>query len=129
MTPGHYDISLYRGDSFQLRALLYHDDERTMPVDLTLAMEKAEWRTHAGGTAILVFDTEITLPNQIDVSLPAAAWDFIPNCGDGGVWDLELTWPGPIVATVLAGRVSVREDVTNRPFITNGTSSRRVLHR
>ena len=110
MTPGKYDLDLYRGDSYGWRVILWDDDDKTVPTDLTGAVVEAEFRDKPGGAAIVNFETSITLPNVIDVRFTAELWENAP-CK--GVWDLEITFPGGNVMTPLAGRVTVAADITN----------------
>ena len=51
----------------------------------------------------------VTLPNLIDVELPAASWDGVTNPSR---WDLQLTYSDGRVYTMLAGPVTVQDDVT-----------------
>ena len=53
----------------------------------------------------------VTLPNIVSVALPAAAWDTI-TAQRSAVWDLELTYDGGEVFTVVAGAVTIIADVT-----------------
>ena len=109
MTPGKYDLDLYRGDTFGFRVVLWDDDAQTVPFDLTDAAVEAEWRDKLESTLIVNLVTAVTLPNIIDVSITTDVWTNAPG---SGVWDLELSWPGRVL-TVLAGSVKVTPDVTN----------------
>lgn len=109
--PGRYDLSLYRGDTYQWRFLLWADPEQTDPFDLTDILVAAEVRERPGGTRITELVCVVTLPNQVDVTLNADQCGMLPT---KGAWDLQLTQPGPpdVVRTVIAGQVIVTADVT-----------------
>ena len=108
--PGKYDLSLYRGDSFEWRFQLWEDEARTDPVDLTGATVAAEFRDKSGGLTIVAFRCVVTLPNIIDVFMDAAMWAGAPATG---VWDLQITFLDGEVRTVVAGKVAVTADVTD----------------
>ena len=110
MIPGKYDLQLYRGDTFKWTVKLWQDAKQTVPVDLTGATIKAEYRAQTGGTPIVAITTALVLLNTINLTFPAAAWASAPN---GGIWDLQITMPDASVNTVLAGNVQVIGDVTD----------------
>jgi hypothetical protein len=111
MTPGKFDLNLYRGDSYSWTFRLWADDEKTVAVDLTGATVAAEIREKPAGTSVVALTCTITPPNTIDVAMPASLWTgtVLP----AGVWDLEVIYPTGEVATVVAGKVTVTADVTN----------------
>ena len=110
MTPGRYDLDLYRGDSYQWRFQLWQDAEKTSPVDLAGAEVRSEIRDKPAGAVIIELACVITLPNTIDVTLSA---EDCANCPSKGVWDLQAIFPGDIVRTPVAGNVLVTSDVTD----------------
>lgn len=110
MTPGRYDLVLYRGDSYSWTFQLWSDPEKTVAISLTGATVAAEFRDKSEGTVVVTFGTTVTLPNTIDVEMTAEQWTGAPT---GGVWDLEVTFPDASVRTMVAGKVSVTADVTN----------------
>jgi len=111
--PGVFDLSIYRGDTYGWRFMLWEDEAKTMPFDLTGADAAAEVRRQSGGEPVLPMTVTVTLPNTIDVTLPADESALLPT-GGNGVWDLQLTWPvGNIVRTVVRGSVNVTGDVTD----------------
>lgn len=111
MTPGRYDLNLYRGDTYSWRFQLWDDPARTEETDLTGVTAEAEIRDRPGGTIIAHLNCVIILPNIIDVSITTVVWSFIPD--EGGVWDLELAYSDGRVRTPVAGRATVTKDVTN----------------
>jgi len=119
MPPGRYDLLLYRGDSYLWRYQLWSDCARTEPVDLTGATVAASMGDKPGGLELVALDCEITLPNIIDVAMHAGAWTGV---GALGAWDLEVTYDGGAVRTIVSGRVAVTEDVTN-PAVTAGVEA------
>lgn len=109
MTPGFYSLDIYRGDTYQWRFQLWQDEARTDPLDLTDAQVASEIRDKSGGALIIALDCTITPPNIIDATLPASS---SAQCPPRGVWDLQLTFPGADVMTVVGGLVNVTGDVT-----------------
>lgn len=120
MTPGKYDLRLYRGDSYAWSFRLWNDDAKTEPADLETATAAAQIRNKSGGEQVI--DLVCTIQpsgapgnpdyNTIHAELPADAWADAPGIG-AGVWDLEITYADGVVQTVLAGKVTVTGDVTN----------------
>jgi hypothetical protein len=111
VTPGKYDLNLYRGDTYSWRFVLWQDVEKTQPVDLTGALVEAEIRDKHNGAVVVNLECTPTLPNIIDVQLPIELWDEpFPT---KGVWDLEVKFPDGEVRTQVAGNVTVTADVTN----------------
>lgn len=110
MTPGRFDLDIYRGDTYAWRFLLWQDVATTVPVDLTGATAKAEIRDQPGGGQVGAMTCVVTLPNIIEATLPAAVSATLPTAA---VWDLEVTFPGVRVNTMLAGEVTVTADVTS----------------
>lgn len=111
MRPASVDLSIYRGDSSSWEFILWHDDERSEPVDLTGVTPKAEIRDRAGGTLMLELPLRVTLPNVIEADLsPEDSQKLTRRIG---VWDLQLTLPDDWVATVISGHVFVRASVTD----------------
>jgi hypothetical protein len=110
MTPGSLPLSLYRGDSYSWRFVLWADAGKTIPADLAGVVAKAEIRDKYAGANITPLICAIEMPNAILVSMTAAVCARLPA---KGVWDLQLTYPEGQVATVLAGAVTVAADVTD----------------
>lgn len=108
--PASYPLALYRGDSYSWRFVLWQDEERTIPVDLTGAVAAAQIRDTPGGTQLITMVCAIVAPNNVDVSLPAAAWASAAI--QLGAWDLQLTYSGGSVFTVVSGKVTVTPDIT-----------------
>jgi len=105
-----YSLSLYRGDTYRWRFMLWADPDRTVAVDLTGVVVGAEIRCGTGTTPIYPLTIAVTLPNTIDLSLSAAASAQVPA---SAIWDLQLTHPSGDVQTIVSGSVSVKGDVTN----------------
>jgi len=109
--PGNYSLTLYRGDSYSWRFVVWTDEAKTEEADLTGVTAKAEIRDKSGGLSIMTLECSIELPNVVNVALTADLWvDWLLS---KGVWDLQLTYPGGEVVTVVAGSVSVTADVTD----------------
>ena len=114
MTPGKYALAIYRGDSYHWQFKLWADAAKTQPVDLTGVTPKAEIRDKSGGAILGTLTCVVTMPNIIDASLSAVVSGTL-KCG---VWDLQLTYTGGAVSTVLAGAVTVTADVTDSTIVT-----------
>jgi len=110
-TPGTYSLTVYRGDSYRWQFKLWADVEKTDPVDLTGVTAKAEIRDKPGGKRVTPLACQVTLPNVIDASLSAVASAAL--LAGKATWDLQLTYTGGDVSTVLSGPVVVTADVTD----------------
>jgi len=111
MMPSSYPLTLYHGDSYEWQFKLWLDTGKTVPLDLTDVVAKAEIRDKAGGPYIMEITCTIVIPNIVAGSLSAAACRSLPL--GNLVWDLQLTYPNGAVNTILAGAVSVTPDVTD----------------
>jgi hypothetical protein len=111
MTPGVYNLALYRGDTFKVTFKLWSKvDGVKVPVDLTGAFVAAEIRDKPSGSQIVAMAATVVLPNSVDMEITADQWaDTFP----AGVWDLEVTFPDGVVQTPVGGSVTVTPDVTN----------------
>jgi len=110
MTPGKYNLDLYRGDTHAFRVVLWSDEAQTVPYDLTGATVEAEIRDKSAGTHIVALTVIVTLPNTIDVTMEP---DMFATCPSKGVWDLQVTTVDGEVLTPVAGTVAVTADVTD----------------
>jgi len=108
--PGSYDLQLYRGDTGRWQFMLWQDDLKTVPVDLSGASVSAQIRNAPGGSVIVSMSCAVTEPNRVDMVLSAA--DSAGVSLSRGVWDLQVTYASGDVSTVLAGRTCVTADVT-----------------
>jgi hypothetical protein len=104
--PGAYSLTVYRGDSYTWVFRVWGDEAHTEAIDL--AGVEADAVIRAGGTHH-VLDVSIVLPNSIHVALGASVSRGLAGSGK---WDLQFTYPGDIVYTLVAGSVSVAQDVT-----------------
>ena len=103
--PGTLPLRLYRGDSYSWQVRVWADEAHTLPGDLTGVTAEG---AIAGSDGTISLDCAVTLPNLIDVELPAASWDGVTNPSR---WDLQLTYSDGRVYTMLAGPVTVQDDV------------------
>lgn len=110
LVPGHYNLHLYRGDSYAWQFVLWQDAARTVPVDLAGATTKAEIRNEPGGLFVLPMTTAVTLPNKVTTNLAAVDSVRTPAFG---AWDLQVTFASGDVRTVLRGDVITDTDVTD----------------
>jgi len=109
MMPGHYDLTLYRGDTRRIAFLLWEDEGKTTPVDTTGATAAAQIRGAPGGPVLVNMECTIPIQGRVEVAVPASQ---SANLTPRGVWDLQLTMSGGDIMTVVAGRVCVVLDVT-----------------
>lgn len=110
MTPGAYPLTLYRGDTYTWRFVLWTDEAKTIPADLVGVTVKAEIRDKPGGATIIPLACVVEMPNAILATLNAASSALLPLVG---AWDLQLTYAEGEVATILAGMVTTTPDVTD----------------
>lgn len=111
MIPATYNLALYRGDSCHWQFNLWADSAQTQPVDLTGVVVDSMIRDRAlGGSYMLALACTVTVPNTIDMTLDPI--DSSAMTITKGVWDLQLTYPSGDIVTILAGTVSVTQDVT-----------------
>jgi hypothetical protein len=104
--PGTLPLRLYRGDSYSWQVRVWLDEAHTSPMDLAGATAAGQI---GGADGAIEIDCTVTLPNLVGMTLPAENWN-------GGLrydrWDLQLTWTDGRVYTLLAGPVTVTDDVT-----------------
>jgi hypothetical protein len=105
--PGTLPLRLYRGDSYSWQVRAWADEGHTEPADLTGVTAAAAIAGDIGG--VIAIDCAVTLPNLIDLDLAASSWDGVVNPSR---WDLQLTYADGRVYTILAGPVTVQDDVT-----------------
>lgn len=109
--PGSYNLDIYRGDTQQWQFVLWEDEDKTQPIDLTGVAVMAEIRDKPAGAKITEIACTVVDPNIINAYLSADISHALPI--KAGYWDLELTYPGDIVTTILAGSVTITPDITN----------------
>lgn len=110
MTPGTFNLALYRGDSYKWRVELWQDAAQTIPVDLTGVVPAAEIRERTAGVRIVELLCTPEPPNAVIVEMTPDMYVAVPA---NGVWDLQLTFPDGAVHTPVAGTVTVTGDVTD----------------
>lgn len=109
MQPAVYALDIYRGDSGHWQFKLFQRNNQ--PVDLTGVTPKAEIRDRPAGIQVTLLRCVITLPNIIDVTIDPEKSHGLPQ--SKGVWDLQLTYSPIDVRTVIAGPVTITQDVTD----------------
>lgn len=105
---GEVPLFVYRGDTHAWRFVLWADDERSTPWDLTGGTVAAQIRATPDDRRAVELACVVDLPNIVAVTLTAAAAARTPP----GRWDMQVTWPDGRVATVVKGPVTVTPDVT-----------------
>jgi hypothetical protein len=107
--PAEIGLNVYRGDSRSWAFRLWVDADKTVPYDLGQVLSAtAQVRREPDDWTAVVLRTQITLPNWVFCHLDAAQSAICPT----GRWDLQLTFPGGRVLTVVRGPVTVTPDVT-----------------
>jgi hypothetical protein len=114
MMPGRMPMTLYRGDSYAWRVLIWLDTLREHPFDLSTVTVKAEIREEPVKLPAHVISCSFIAPNIIELSLSAFTCRDLP---EAGVWDLQLTTADNQVQTILRGDVRVVDDVTDSRVI------------
>jgi hypothetical protein len=109
MLPAKYDLDLYRGDTLRLQLRLWNDEDRTDPTDLDGVVASSQIRVRPDAEPAVELTCAVTLPNVIDATLDSDLSRTLPK---KGVWDLQLAFPGGDVFTPIAGKVTVKPDVT-----------------
>lgn len=110
MLPATYDLKLYRGDTYRQQFVLWADSAKTIPVDLTDVTVKSEIRDKPGGTTIIELTVNPVSGNSFELVLSGEQTRDLPA---KGAWDIQLTWPNADITTVIAGPVSMVDDVTD----------------
>ena len=110
-TPGTYNITLYRGDTWTADIVLT-DTVSGSVLDLTGYSALAQIRATAdAASAEASFASVLTeLEGKVTLTLSAAASAALTITS--GVWDLQLTDASSAVRTYLAGSVTVTPDVS-----------------
>jgi hypothetical protein len=107
MIPTKRSLEVYRGDTRRWQVKLWADAERAQPIDLNGVTAAAQIQM---SSPVVTLGCTVTLPNVIDLLLTAQ--DSKTLAIGKGLWDLQLTYPGGDIVTVLAGEVHVVADVT-----------------
>jgi len=106
-----YPLAIYQGDSYRWQFVLWEDEEKTRPVDLTDTRAVAVVRL---GEERYTLDCEVILPNTVFMTIAAEVSAQMVGAGTG-LWDLRLIRPNSEVHTVVRGNVSVTASVTYAP--------------
>jgi hypothetical protein len=114
-TPGKYDVTAYRGDTFgplRFRVALYDGSTfqgyRTWPVD---AVVLAQVRASADATAVLL-QLDSAIDGEWVVLSKPAGWS-VPD--QAAKWDVEVNCGPDDTRTYLAGVFKVTADVSRSP--------------
>jgi len=106
---GRADLVIYQGDDWGATVNVKNG---TGPADITGFTAKAQIRQDVADNDpdVNVEITTVVSSPTVELTIPAAATvDLI--CGSY-VWDLQLTSPAGQITTILAGNVSVTQEVT-----------------
>lgn len=107
------DMILKRGDTYDADLVLWADEDKTTPYDLTGAQVAAEVRKQTGSPVLAEFVVTVTLPNEVHLNLPSTASELLPYGSAVLGYDVQATWPGPIVHTLVEGKATVPGDITD----------------
>lgn len=107
--PGNYALNVYQGDSYRWEFVLWLDDEKERPVDLTDVRAEATVRL---GQERIALPCEVVLPNTVALLLPAHTSQQMVG---HGVWDLRLLKADGEVQTLVRGPVTVMAGVSVSP--------------
>lgn len=106
------DLSIYRGDTCLWSFRLWEDEARTQPVDLSGVVFASTIKQGGVKTTMACAVTG----NQVDVTLSADdSKNLTPTkllSSETNTWDLQATYSGGIIKTIVAGTVTVVADVT-----------------
>jgi len=107
--PAEVRLNAYRGDSRSWVFRLWQDAEKTIPYSLAQISETAAQVRRTPDNLIAVsFRTQVTQPNYVFLHMDASMAAICPS----GWWDLQLTFPGGRVSTVVRGPFVMEPDVT-----------------
>lgn len=109
MKPGTYDLDLYRGDSYAWRFIMWQDEDKTIPTDLTDTTAAAQIRDKPDGAKVVDLPCSVELPNFVDIAITP---ELYAACPAKGGWDLQLTFVNGDVYTPIRGSVVVTSDYT-----------------
>jgi hypothetical protein len=104
------NIALYQGDDWAAQVTVLNAD--MTPADLTGYTAQAQIRAGVADQQPVVaaqMSATVNPPNQVLLALTHA--QTAPMSGQY-VWDLQVTSPGGIITTLLAGSVGVSQEVT-----------------
>jgi hypothetical protein len=119
MTPGAFNLWIYRGDTYFWKFDLWHDMIRKYPINLVGAIAKMEIRDESGGRLRATCDCYIVTPNTVVATLSARQSEELTETD--GVWDLQINSIG-YISTVVRGTVTVEGDVTDSRATVQTTS-------
>lgn len=113
--PVSKNISLYQGDSFDMKLRLRSMDslgQPSNPIDLTGATAIAQIRDTAAASSVLTSFT-ITIPTSTEVGMVYLSLSPTQTASlTKGVYDLQITFADNSVRTLLAGSITVTPDVS-----------------
>jgi hypothetical protein len=94
-------LVICRGDTCRRQFVLWTDEDKTQPVDLTDVDVRSEVRDREGHVATLICN--VTLPNVIDVAVDTSVSESLTRA----TWSLRLIYPSGDVATVWRATLDV----------------------
>jgi hypothetical protein len=107
--PAEVQLNAYRGDSRSWVFRLWQDEAKTIPYNLAqLSEAAAQVRRAPDNYKAVSFRVQVVQPNYVFCHLDAATAAICPS----GWWDLQLTFPGGRVQTVIRGPIKIEPDVT-----------------
>ena len=104
--PSKADLAIYQGDDYAAVVTVDGID------DLAGFTAQAQIRLGPADTnpqVVVEIGVAMTPPNTINLTIPAAT---TAQLSGAYAWDLQVTDPGGVVSTLLAGNVAVTREVT-----------------
>lgn len=111
--PGVYDMTLYQGDTCSFDVTYAEAGIGQTLAGAVLSAQIRAKKADASATAVFVVTADadqVANAGKMKVALDAANSELLSD--RRYFWDLEIEWPDGRVQTILAGNVTVTQDVT-----------------
>jgi hypothetical protein len=108
--PPTVDLTLYAGDDFSMVLNVF--DNGGLPVDLTGVTAEAQIRANAAADIIeadFICTVGASGANTVQLVLASVDSAVLPS---SCVWDCQLTFPGGVILTICAGKITMTAEVT-----------------
>lgn len=108
--PQTLPLKHYRGDTLGLLLKLWNDVNHTQPTSLTGASVLAQVRSNPDSDVVITTFASSITGSQITLTLTPAQTALLP---DNASYDVQITYSGGAVQTVLAGDLDAVPDVSH----------------
>jgi hypothetical protein len=108
--PSTANLAIYQGDDFA--AVVTVTNGTPTPPDLTGCLPQAQIRlgpADSNPTVVVEIAAALNPPNLINLTIPHSVTKMLEG---QYAWDLQLTDPTGLIATILAGTVIVTAEIT-----------------